>query len=140
MKTLSHRRPGYIFLVTVLAVGAVVTLIVAVLLLLSTTVARSTISLEQSSRAFAYASGCIERVLYSLRSNSDGSTAFTLSYANGSCTVQPIAGYGNTDRTLCAEGVSGSVTRRFEIVISRILPSYKIASWKEVAVLTACSS
>lgn len=135
----SRQRPGYVFLVSVLAVGAVVTLIVAVLLLLSSTIARSTISLEQSSRAIALADACIERTLSQLYADPGYTGDLTVNYTDGSCTVQTISGYGTYDRTVCVQGTSGSVTRQFEIAIASLYPSILIRSWVEVASLTACS-
>ena len=138
MNLLHRQRPGYVFLISVLAVGAIVTLIVAVLLLLASSIARSTISLQQSARALSMANTCIERALSQLYNDPSYSGGIGATFSEGTCTIQAIAGYGYTDRTICVEGQSGTVTRHFEVDIASIYPSYVIRSWKEVASLTAC--
>lgn len=133
-------RPGYVLLISVLAVGAIVTLMVAVLLLLSATIARSTISLEQSARAMTYANTCAERMLLDLFRDPNATSNGTVTFAFGSCTTSPVAGVGNTDRAICVEGLSGTVRRRLEISVSRLLPSVRVRSWREVTQFSLCPS
>ena len=128
-----HSRPGYVFLISVLAVGAVVTLIVSVLLLLATTVTRSTISLEQPARAFAYANTCAERTLRALRTDTEYAGGLSMSFSLGTCSATEISGVGNADRSFCATATSGTVTRIFQIELNQLLPRILIRSWREVA-------
>lgn len=133
-------RSGYIFLVTVLFIGAISISILGTYMMLSIASLQNGLAFQTSAEALGLAQACAERGLRSLQqdSNYDGNEEFV--YPNGICEVLPPGGYGNENRTLCVEGVSGSYTRRFEIIIAQLLPSVSIYSWTEVPIFTSCSS
>lgn len=136
----AHTRGGYVFLVTVLIVGAVATTVVSSFLLLATTSMRTTLLFEQSAQALASAQTCIERALRELRLDGGYAGNVVSSLSSSSCRILPIAGEGNEDRSVCTEGRSGSAVRRLEVMISDILPSTSISSWREVPAFTLCPS
>lgn len=131
-------RDGYVFLISVLSVGAMVTLIVSVLLLISTTFARSARSLEQSSQALGNVHACMERALLALRSDQAYTGGETVTFDDGSCRILPLGGVGAMDRTVCASGESGEAVRRMEADIAALFPSVTIRSWAEVPAFTLC--
>ena len=135
---LSTSHPGYIFLLSVLVIGAIAIATTSSLILLG-------ISAEQSGQAVAYAHQarelahtCAERALRSLRADSayTGNESFTLT--GGTCTINTIVGSGNANRYLCAQGTSGQSIRKLQINISQVLPTTRITSWKEVSAFTLC--
>lgn len=132
-------RDGYVFLISVLSVGAMVTLIVSVLLIISTTLARSAMSLEQSSLALGYVDACMERALLNLRADQSYAGDETLTFDKGSCRILPLGGVGSLDRTVCAQGMSGEAVRRMEASIDTLFPQVSVASWDEVPGFTLCS-
>lgn len=131
-------RDGYVFLVSVLAVGAIATAVVATLLLAATSISRNRLTLEEAARALARSQTCVERALRMLRIDGAYSGNETLALASGSCTVRAVGGVGNTDRVVCVEGVSGSVTRRLEVDVERIYPTLRIRQWQEVSSFSLC--
>jgi len=112
MKYSSQHR-GYIFLLSVLVVGTISLAVTASVLLLSTSAARTGLSLKHSSEALALAQACAEHALLQLRSDS--------SYGGNELLDQ------------------GNTARRMEILVSRLLPSVTITSWQEVSLFTSCS-
>lgn len=134
------RKPGYIFLVSVLFVGAIALSVLGVYLLLSVASLQNGQLLESSSQAMQNAQQCTEYVLDTLLENNGylGSEVVDLGDA-GECYVLQVGGYGNENRTVCIEGTQGNITRRLEIILERILPSIQVYSWTEVASITACS-
>ena len=132
------RRPGAIFLITVLIIGTIVSTTALSLMLLGLASQQSGFAIAQSQQAFEYGQLCAERALRSLRQDltyiGSGTTAFSL----GSCVTHLIGGTGNVNRTVCIEGRSGTNIRRFEIVIDQLLPTTKIHSWNEVPDITLC--
>lgn len=136
MKT--SNRPGYIFLISVLVVGAIAIATTSSLILLG-------ISAEQSGQAVVYANQarelsetCAERALRSLRADSSytGNESFTLT--GGTCQINTIAGSGNANRYLCTQGTSGQSVRKLQITIAQVLPTTRIDTWKEVNTFTLC--
>lgn len=140
---MTHMRakPGYAFLVTVLVIGVVAAGAVATLLLLGTSVLRSTLTLESSAKAVERAGACAERVLLNLRADLSYAGNETLTLADGStCEVSPLSGFGNEERTICVEANDGSVIRRIELSVTQVLPNTVIDRWRDVATFTLCST
>jgi Tfp pilus assembly protein PilX len=131
-------HPGYIFLVTVLIIGAIVTTLTVSLLLLAVAAERNAFSSVQGSQAYANAQACVERALQSLRADLTYVGKEVVTFTQGDCQILPIAGNGNERRTICTEGRSGPNIRRFEVVVRRVLPVTLISSWKEVSAHVIC--
>ena len=132
-------HPGYVFLLSVLAVGAIATTVTTAFLLLSLAMQQSGQSLTRSEQAFGNAQTCAERALYSLFEDTEysGSESITLNY--GTCEIFTVGGSGNENRTVCTEGTYGGTTRRFEIFLERIVPSIELFAWQEVPTISSCS-
>ncbi len=133
------RRPAYVFLLTVLVIGAIASAAATSLVLLGIARQQSSLTASQSAQALEMARTCVERGLRSLRLDLayDGGVGVTLS--EGSCVIRHLGGGGNSDRVLCTEGRSGYAVRRLEVGVRRVLPSTRIAFWNEVAEFTgAC--
>ncbi|PIQ76423.1 hypothetical protein COU78_06230 [Candidatus Peregrinibacteria bacterium CG10_big_fil_rev_8_21_14_0_10_49_24] len=133
------QKPGYIFLLSVLVVGAVAVAITTSVLLLSTSAARTGLSLEQSGEALAYAQACADHALLLLRADNTYAGREQMAVGSGTCEILSVGGIGNENRTLCTEGVRGDTARRIEILIERILPSVTISTWQEVSSFVSCS-
>ncbi len=134
-------RRGYVFLITVLFVGIVGLSIMSTYFILSTAALQNGWSLEQSAQALGYAETCAEHALRELTENSNYGGQDTFNFMDditGTCEVLRVGGSGNNNRTVCAEGIAGTSTRRLEILVDQILPTVKISSWQEVFLFTAC--
>jgi hypothetical protein len=134
-----HRRQGYVFLVSVLIIGAIATAMMASLTLLGLSSEQNGFAYLSSVRAEEYARNCAERAFRSLQSDLtyDGGEQITFTY--GSCVIRHTGGSGNGDRTLCIEALSGRVTRRMEIALLRVYPRITVSSWSIVTDFsTAC--
>ena len=137
--TLLRSRPGYIFLISVLVIGAVGATTAISLVLLGLASEQTSNTVVQSDQSFEYAQTCIERGLRSLRDDLTYGGDETFTFTRGSCTMLSIGGSGNRDRTLCAEGRSGRSVRRLEILIRSLYPAVTIATWREVGTFSFCS-
>lgn len=132
-------RSGYIFLISVLFVSAIAVSVLGSYLLLSIAAMENGITYQASGQSLENAQTCADRGLMSLFLDSAYVGVESVTLTNGTCDILKPGGFGNDNRTLCVEGISGAHTRRIEIVIERLLPSIQIYSWKEVAIITACS-
>ncbi len=137
--TFLRSRPGYIFLISVLVIGAVAATTAISLVLLGLASEQTGNTVVQSDQSFEYAQTCIERALRSLRDDLTYGGDETFTFARGSCTLLSIGGSGNRDRTLCAEGRSGQSVRRLEILVRTLYPTVTIATWREVSIFSLCS-
>jgi hypothetical protein len=131
-------RGGYVFLITVLLVGAIAIAVVTSLLFLATNTARSALTLQQSSLSHSYAVSCAELALRSLRTSANYAGDETVSMPHGTCKIYDVQGSGYENLAVCVEGVSGSTTRRMELTVASVLPSVSVSSWQEVPVITLC--
>ena len=135
---MSRGKPGFVFLISVLIIGAIVTAMSTSLILLGIAAEQNGMTVVQSAQAYEYAQTCAERALLSLRSDLTYDGGETVTFSNGTCTVMHAGGSGNTDRTLCLEGTSGRTTRRLEIAIRKVYPQATVTSWREVSSFTLC--
>lgn len=131
-------RDGYVFLISVLAVGVIGSAVVGSLVLLGMASRRTAFALQQSSQAFGLAHACAERGLMHLKADAGYAGGDSVSFAEGTCDILLVGGYGNEHRTICAEGTAGNAVRRLEIVVSQVQPVTRIASWQEVEIFSFC--
>lgn len=147
-RTLSHfpftffppprARGGYIFLISVLVIGAIASTTAMSLLLLGLASELTGLSVTQSAQAYELASTCAERAIRSLRLDPAYAGNDTLSLTGGTCSIGNIGGAGNESRTICVSGFNADITRRLEIRLTRLYPSVKPAAWREVDAFTLC--
>jgi hypothetical protein len=133
-------RSGYILLISIVVIGAIASTILSTMLLLGISANQLSLSVQQSKQALAAAQACSEYALLKLRTIPaySGNETLSIDGSGTSCQLLTIGGTGNTNRSICIQGVSASVTRRLEISVSRILPKTLIASWQEVGSFTLC--
>jgi hypothetical protein len=139
MHSYNHQRPGYIFLISVLFVSAIVVSTIGSFTLISIGSLQNGLTFQASAQAMENANTCAEIGLMSLFLDSGYTGNESLTLNEGTCEILQPGGYGNSNRTLCVEGMSGNHTRRMEVIISSLLPSISVFSWQEVATITACS-
>ena len=133
------QRPGYVFLISVLFVSAIVISAIASYTLISIGSLQNGMTFRASTQALENSNTCMEIGLMNLFLDSGYTGNESLVLDDGTCEILQPGGYGNDSRTLCVEGMSGNYTRRMEVIISSLLPSIQVYSWQEVATITACS-
>ncbi len=133
------QRPGYVFLISVLFVGAIAMSTAATLVVLGVGSMKSSIATMQSMQAMHNAETCVERALKSLRASASYAGNETLALTSGTCVLRPIGGSGNLNRIICAKGIVGTIVRRVEVQVSALRPIGMIKSWQEVADFHLCT-
>lgn len=139
LPTPSRHRSGYIFLISVLFVSAIVVSAIGSFTLISIGSMQNGLTFQASAQAMENANTCAEVGLMNLFLDSGYTGDESLVLDDGTCAILTPGGYGNSNRTLCVEGISGNHTRRMEIVISSLLPSITVYSWQEVSSILSCS-
>lgn len=134
----STPRSGYIVLLSVLVIGAIAIATASSLVLLGISAQQSGFAVVKAEQALENARTCVERAVRSLRLSSAYTGNQTFVLVEGTCSLRTIAGSGNANRIICAEGKSTRSTRRLEVELSQILPTTKVKSYKEVQTFTLC--
>lgn len=139
-------KPGYVLLITVLSVGIVTSAVAIAILLLGLSIERNAYSLQISTQAYEFTQSCMEEAITRLRNNLEyqGNEIISVGVGSGSttfgqCTIRPITGYWNTDRTICVEARYGNFTKRRQVVtLDTVLPNTVVESWAEVPYISEC--
>lgn len=124
---------GFVALINVLLLGAIGTLFVTSFLLLGVDFSRTGAALVRSTQAKALANACAEEALQKLRESVYYAGSEQLAFTTGSCTIEPIQGVGNLNRTVQVTAAVTNVKRKIKIVVAAIHPTIQITSWQEVA-------
>jgi len=123
---------GYIALISILIICAIVLLITISAGILSISESDMGLGKNQASEAYYYANACAEDALQGIRDLTSYTGTDTLVFDNGSCGYT-VTSQGGSNRTITASGVVGDITRRIQITINQINPLINISSWEEVA-------
>ncbi len=126
-------QKGYIALISVLIVTALVILIASSANLASISESNMGLKEQQTWEVYYLATACAEEALMSLKKDLDYSGNETLTFADGECTILDIGGTGNQNRTIKTSGSAFGLIRKIKIEINRIRPEIEIESWQEVA-------
>ncbi len=132
------KREGYIFLISVLVIGAIASTTAISLVLLGLSSDLTGLSVAQSAQSYQLAHTCVERALRSLRADLTYAGDETLTLTGGSCNILSVPGGGNAGRAICAEGQSNGVVRRLEVDLAAVYPAVRVSSWQEVSTFTLC--
>ncbi len=131
-------RHGFVFLLSVLAVGVIAAATAASLLLLGGAAESTSYTVEQSMQAMEFARSCVERGLQDARSDMAFAGDRSYSWPRGSCRLLQIGTATDSEDVFCAEGRSGLAVRRLEVEVATLYPDVKIRSWNEVKTFTRC--
>ncbi len=132
-------RPGYIFLLSIIMIGAIALATLSSLLLIGIGSLQIGFTVRQSEQARSLAQTCAERALRALWDDTGYVGVEALNFDEGECDILRMGGSGNENRSVCAEGRVGATVRRYEILLSRVLPSVEVSAWREVDQFSACS-
>lgn len=127
------KREGYVALMSVLIISAVLLIISVGLSLRSINEASMSLGEQESRKALAMADLCMEKALMKLESvlNYAGNESIIL--GDKSCDILTVSGNGNFNRTVQTQGTVSNYTKKIKVEVSQISPIMQILSWEEVA-------
>lgn len=128
-----RNQQGFIALISVLIIGAVVLVISIGLSLRSVGETNMALSEQESHRALALANLCAEQALMKLESVLNYAGNESIIVGSESCTIRPVTGSGNLNRTVETQSTVSGYTKKVRVVVSRISPTIQITSWGEIA-------
>lgn len=129
----ARKERGYIALISVFIISAIIVLIATSASLLSISESDMSLQENQAWESFYLASFCVEQALMKLESvlNYEGNE--TLILGGKSCDILPLEGSGNFNRVIKAQSTASGQTRRIKVEISQVSPVMQITSWQQVA-------
>lgn len=125
----NNSKSGYIALVSVLIISAVIVVIAISVALLSISEGQLSLAEVKSQTSLDFVDACAEDVL--LRINNDETySGGTLSLPQGDCTV--VVNSAGTDFTVTVEGTLDGYRKKVELKFTRVPPNLNLTSWVEV--------
>jgi len=127
-----NKERGYIALISVLIISAVLLLIACSSNLIS--IGESDMSLleNQSWQSFYLAAACAEHALVELKNNLKYTGNETLFFDNGTCDILPVEGKGSKNRVIKVSGTAYNQVRKIKIEINKVNPKMEIKSWTNI--------
>ncbi len=138
MKRLNNEQGGYVVLITVMILGAIVTVIVGFLLLTGQNASIASNSVVANANAKAAASGCAELALAAIVANTTTPTPAsanqTLNATTGQSCSYSITGttpsYTITTTGTVTQGTKTFV-HRLTVTTSQVTPQVTVSSWQD---------
>lgn len=124
---------GFIALISILIVGAVILSISIGVSLRSLGETAISLGQQHSNRALALATVCAETALMKLESVLNYSGNESIIVNGDSCDILAVGGSGNLNRTVEAQSTVSGYTRKIRVEVGRVSPKLQISSWEEVA-------
>ncbi len=133
-------QEGYILVITVLFIGAILVATTTSLLLLGWAAEQNGVVYNQTNQALEAARGCTDIAIQELRKDHlyGGAETYALPASLGACEILSIQGSGWLNREICTEGTSGTTTRRLLTKVSTLFPTVTISFSEEVDASADC--
>lgn len=133
-------KEGYILVITVLFIGAILVATTTSLLLLGWAAEQNGVVYNQTNQALEAARGCTDIAIQELRKDHlyGGGETYALPASLGACAILAIQGSGWLNREICTEGTSGTTTRRLLTKVSTLFPNVTISFSEEVDASVDC--
>lgn len=127
---MKYHKNGYIAIITLLIIMAVVTAVLSTTTLLSINEAQSSLVLFKGQDTLSFVEGCAQDALYKARSN-PGYTGGTITRPLGTCiiTIDSIVG---TTWTLTATTQETQYKRSIQVTFIRLPTGITLQGWKEL--------
>lgn len=124
---------GFIALISVLIISAVLVLLAISAGQLSIGELKMTLQRNQALQSYYLAHACAEEALMKLKEDLTYVGSETLNINEAACDILNVEGEGNKDRIVKIESTAFNQTKKIKIKIDQVNPQYDIAFWQEVS-------
>jgi len=131
----SNMNRGFIALISILIISALIVLISVGVSLRSIGETNMALDEQEAHRALALADLCSEQALINLINDINYSGGETITVGDESCDIVSVDGVGNEDRIVKTESIVSGYTKKIKVEVAQISPTTTtvISSWEEVA-------
>lgn len=127
-------QSGFIALISILIIGAVILTISIGLSLRSIGETNMALNEELSNRAAALSNACAEDALLKLKTNLSYAGGETIAVQSGlDCQILAVLGSGNTNRAIQTQSTVSGYTAKSQVIVSQVRPVTIISSWEKVS-------
>jgi len=127
-----NKKNGYVTLVTVIIVGAVILSIVLFMIKSGLDATENSQASNSSTQARFLADACAEEALQQIRDNTSFTGTNSVNFSSNSCSYS-VANTGASTRTINASSTILNETRKVRVYVSALSPKITLSSWSEVA-------
>ncbi|MBI5037936.1 MAG: hypothetical protein HZC01_04525 [Candidatus Kerfeldbacteria bacterium] len=128
----SHQR-GYVVLISMLIVSVVGLAIASSMMAISISGSQSSLERDQATSARYLADACAEYAISQLLDANTYAGNEVRTLGDGTCTIRPVLGTGNTNRTVETFGTVDTTIRKIRVEIASLTPNVALTSWRDVA-------
>ena len=126
------KKNGYIALMAVLIIGAVVLNVAIASTIISILSSKNGLISQDLAAATELANACAEKTLMDLKEHPTYSGNETITLGSGTCQVLPIDNLGGDNRQIKVVGNVNNRLRKIKINLTAINPTMTVTSWLEV--------
>lgn len=124
-------KNGYVALISLILIGAIILAAVLSLTFMSLSQRESMIKRNRSLRNFYLSDACAHEALVKLQKDLNYSGNETIAIDGESCQIQAISGSGNFSRTIIAASQIANQQKKIKVEISQLRPKTIINFWGE---------
>ncbi|MBN1325774.1 hypothetical protein JW977_02220 [Candidatus Falkowbacteria bacterium] len=128
----NKNKNGYIALISVIIISAVVLILALGLAFISISEKQTIISHNKSLRNYYLANACANYAILQLQKNSEYAGNETISLDAYSCQIESVFGKGNTNRSFITSSQIDDQKKVLKIELDQIKPVTIIKSWGEL--------
>ncbi len=130
---INNKKKGFVVLLGVLLLTAVLAILLPTLILISTDNYRLSDSINKGVTARIQAESCVEIALEKLRLNNtyNGNETITL-IGSATCYIRPLTGSGQ-NRLIETQSTVDNHTKKIRVTLSQLTPQIITSSWIEVS-------
>ncbi|TSC94697.1 MAG: Uncharacterized protein Athens101428_212 [Candidatus Berkelbacteria bacterium Athens1014_28] len=133
MTNIEKTSGGYIALISVMIIGAVLLLIIITGAHVGTTQGINSLLFSNHTESESLISACGEQALMNLKDNPSYGGNETVSLGNGECQILAVTSQGGEVRSIQVTSAVGGARKKNLITVSQINPKLLVSSWQEVA-------
>ena len=133
MRKCKKTSSGYVALISVIIIGAVLLMVVISSAYISITQGLNSLLYSNHLESEGLVSACGEEALMKLKDDSNYGGNETISLGNNQCQILPILNLGGQARIIQVSSNVGGATKKNKISINQINPTIRITLWQEVA-------
>ncbi len=129
---LNKNKNGYIALITVIIISAVVLILILSLTFASLSEKQTIISHNRSLKNYYLANACANYAILQLQKNLDYQGQETINIDEYNCQIESVFGKGNTNRSFITSSQINDQKKVLKVELDQVKPLTIIKSWGEL--------
>ena len=131
-KIKKFEQNGYVALMSLIIIGAVVLIAVLALTFIAVSQSNSIVSHNNTVKNFYAANACANYAILQLQENLDYSGNEDLDLEGIKCRVESVSGQGEKNRVIIASSQEGNQLKKIQVELDQVKPVTIIKSWGEI--------